>query len=264
MACSTSSSQVLHLDLSFSLRDQPNNDSRNPNRSEISELQKAFPTIRSVAFVYPYLQIIVLPLQPWPLYAADLPLRFFTDHNDLPHEIGGVARDFMKSTIENELLEYETPGPDTIMEIFELVNGKGAGVERIEWNGLCLRALGRGEGPAQGWISILPRGIDGFLISYFWNVPFEAQDSAEKPFSAGRGRGKQLFGDCPIQLLGNGNAVCFDGCYGGFIWNDKREILGRFSFQEKDGQKLVFAPMIKKSIEQDYFLNSVVAGLSRL
>ncbi|CZT07294.1 hypothetical protein WAI453_012990 [Rhynchosporium graminicola] len=63
---------------------------------------------------------------------------------------------------------------------------------------------------------------------------------------------------------GNGNAVCFDGCYGGFIWNDKREILGRFSFQEKDGQKLVFAPMIKKSIEQDYCLNSVVARLSRL
>jgi hypothetical protein len=44
--------------------------------------------------------------------------------------------------VKGEIKYYETPNEATILEIFELVNEKGAGVDRIRWDGCTFHAFG--------------------------------------------------------------------------------------------------------------------------
>jgi hypothetical protein len=62
--------------------------------------------------------------------------------------------------VKGEIKHYETPNEETIMEIFELVNERGADVDRIRWNGRMFRAFGNQE-PGQGWQNRLPSRING-------------------------------------------------------------------------------------------------------
>ncbi|KAL5327968.1 hypothetical protein ACEPPN_005674 [Leptodophora sp. 'Broadleaf-Isolate-01'] len=162
--------RIVRLELTFSLRQ--NGRPRGPTEEELPELRQHFPTLQSVSFQHPYLVLVVaaLPTQPWPVLVADVPLWLTSDPNDVPIGIGQMSRASLRFTIEGELIEYETPSEKTMLEIFELVNEKGAAVDRIQWDGLTLLALSRSE-PSPGWKNILPSRINSFLISYSWNEP---------------------------------------------------------------------------------------------
>jgi len=47
------------------------------------------------------------------------------------------------------------------------VNGKGAGVDSIRFNGMRFLALGENE-PAAGWRNVLPTRINGYKMGYIW------------------------------------------------------------------------------------------------
>ncbi|KAL2067555.1 hypothetical protein VTL71DRAFT_1980 [Oculimacula yallundae] len=173
--------QVVRLQVTSSLRTQ-NGEPQGPSWRELPELQQHFPTLRAVMYQHPFLKLIVeaLPPKPWPILVADVPLWRTTEDDDLPHGIGQVARAKMQFKTEGELVAYENPSQETIMEVFKLVNEKGAAMYRIEWNRLHLRALGRGPQPGPGWKDVLPGRIKGFLIIYIWNAPSAIEEHSRK------------------------------------------------------------------------------------
>ncbi|RFU28306.1 hypothetical protein B7463_g8044, partial [Scytalidium lignicola] len=159
--------KVIRLTLPFSLRN--NGIPRGPTEAELPELQKHFPTLRNVSYQHPFLVLRVekLPEQPWPTILADLPLWLTTTSNEPPLEIGQLARASQRFTVKGDIQHYKTPNEATVLEIIELVNKRGAGVDRIRWDGCMFRAFGDQE-PIQGWQNRLPARINGFSICYFW------------------------------------------------------------------------------------------------
>jgi hypothetical protein len=160
--------KVVRLTLPFSLRN--NGIPRDPTEEELPELQKLFPTLRSVSYQHPFLVLVVekLPEQPWPTILADLPLWLTTTPNGKPPlDLGKFARASQKFNVRGEIKYYETPNEATILEIFQLLNERGAGVDRIRWDGCMFRAFGNQE-PGQGWQNRLPSRINGLSISYIW------------------------------------------------------------------------------------------------
>jgi hypothetical protein len=161
--------KVVRLTLPFSLRN--NGIPRGPTEEELPELQRLFPTLKIVSYQHPFLVLIVdkLPEQPWPTILADLPLWLTTTRNGKPPlDLGKFARAHQRFDVRGEIKHYETPNEATIMEIFKLVNERGAGVDRIHWDGCMFYAFGNQE-PEQGWQNRLPSRINGLSISYIWN-----------------------------------------------------------------------------------------------
>jgi hypothetical protein len=160
--------RVVRLVLPFSLLE--NGIPRFPTEEEIIEIRKLFPTLRKLGHSHPFLVLTVekLPERPWPTFLADMPL-WLTDSvaGEPPHDLGLAARAHQKFNVKGEIKYYETPNEATVLEIFELVNEKGAGVDRIQWNGCGFRAFGNQE-PGQGWQNRLPCRINNFLITYTW------------------------------------------------------------------------------------------------
>jgi len=157
--------------LPFSLRNS-NGGGRNVAKGEFSAIKTVFPTALSTIYVYPYLVVRVqeLPPQPWPTFIGDIPL-WLTDKAE-----GGIPLDFGESprlhsslefTVKGEIRDYHVPAPDTIWEVYNLVNGKGAGVDSIRFNGMRFLALGENE-PAAGWRNVLPTRINGYKMGYIW------------------------------------------------------------------------------------------------
>jgi hypothetical protein len=81
-------------------------------------------------------------------------------------------------------------------------------------------------------------------------LSFEASDEAPQESKA----------HCEIALFsywGNGSDIFFEGCCGGVIWDENFDVLGQFRFQEKEGQKLAYAPSFKVLIDQGYQLSTI-------
>jgi hypothetical protein len=159
--------KVVRLILPFSLRN--NGVPRGPTEEELPEFQKLFPTLRNIGYQHPFLVLRVekLPEKPWPTFLADLPLWLTTSADEPPLELGKSARASQKFNVKGEIEYYKTPKEATIFEIFDLVNEKGAEIDRIQWDGCFFRAFGSQE-PEQGWQNRLPSRINGFSISYIW------------------------------------------------------------------------------------------------
>jgi hypothetical protein len=159
--------KVIRLTLPFSLRE--NGVPRGPTEAELPEFQKLFPTLRTIGYSHPFLVVCVgkLPEKPWPTFVADLPVWLTTSTDDPPLELGKFARANQTFNVKGEIEYYKTPKEATIFEIFDLVNGKGAGINRIQFDGCIFRAFGSQE-PGQGWENRLPSRINGFSISYIW------------------------------------------------------------------------------------------------
>jgi hypothetical protein len=161
--------KVVRLTLPFSLRN--NGIPRGPTEEEIPELQKLFPTLRTVGYQHPFLVLGVekLPEQPWPTILADLPLWLSATPTRYPYlDIGKTARASQRFDVGGEIKHYKAIDEATILEIFRLVNERGAGVNRIRWDGCFFHALGDRE-PGEGWQNRLPSRINGLSISYTWN-----------------------------------------------------------------------------------------------
>jgi hypothetical protein len=159
--------KVIRLVLSFSLKD---NGPRTPTEEELPELMRHFPTLRSVGYEHPFLVVIVedLPNQPWPTIVADLPLWLTTPAKGRPPvDCGLRARAAQKFHVKGEIKYYETPNEATVWEILVLVNERGAGVDRIRWDGCTFHAFGN-QPPGEGWQDRLPSRVNGFSISYTW------------------------------------------------------------------------------------------------
>ena len=162
--------KVVRLTLPFSLRNS--GIPRLPTEDELPELQRLFPTLKSVGLQQPFLVITVekLPEQPWPTVIADLPLWLAASPYDHPPpDFGNFARASQKFNVRGVIKYDQTPKETTILEIFELVNERGAGVDRICWNGYTFHAFGNQE-PAEGWRNRLPRLINDYAISYTWTT----------------------------------------------------------------------------------------------
>ena len=162
--------KIVRLVLSFSLLE--NGIPRGPNQKELSELRFHFPTMRSASYSHPFLTIRVetLPVQPWPTFVADLPLWLTASSDDEPpHEIGKMARAVQKFDVDGEIKFLETPSVATVTKIFKLINTKGAGINRIRWDGAMFRCFGTKE-PEHGWQDRLPNRINGFAVSFFWTI----------------------------------------------------------------------------------------------
>ncbi|RDL34702.1 Uncharacterized protein BP5553_07830 [Venustampulla echinocandica] len=160
--------KVVQHSLSFSLLE--NGIPRDPREEELPELQRLFPTLRNVSFQHPFLVLLVekLPEHPWPTILAGLPLWLATTAEGRPPvNIGSVARSNQRFNVNGKIEYYKTPNEATILEIFELVNEKGAGVNRITWDGCGFHAFGN-QAPGQGWQNRLPSRINNFFISYTW------------------------------------------------------------------------------------------------
>jgi hypothetical protein len=159
--------KVVRLTLSFSLLN--NGIPRGPNEEELPELQKHFPTLRTVSYQHPFLLLRVerLPEQPWQTFVADLPLWLTTPSHHGPFKIGKVARHSQRFNVKGDIQFFETPNEATVLEIFQLLNRKGAGVDRIRWDGAMIRAFGSQE-PEQGWQNYLPSRINDIAVSYYW------------------------------------------------------------------------------------------------
>jgi hypothetical protein len=84
---------------------------------------------------------------------------------------GTIARVFNKFTIQGKISSYQNLDKTTVLEIFQMINEKGASVgarvEHIQWDGLQLFGLGEKD-PSNGWQNLLPRTINEFGISYIW------------------------------------------------------------------------------------------------
>ena len=159
--------RVVRLALSFSLLS--NGVPRLPTEAEIEEVRTHFPTMTSLSWAYPLLVISVqeLPARPWPTILADLPLWIKKTGEQSPATMGKFSRSHNKFTIKGEITAYHTPNETTIFEVYQLLNEKGAGIDRIRWDGLVFRAYGNQE-PEQGWQNSLPRSINSFAVLYFW------------------------------------------------------------------------------------------------
>jgi hypothetical protein len=159
--------KVVRLTLPFSLCNDGH--PRSPTEEELPEFQKLFPTLRAVSYQHPFLLLHVekLPEQPWPIIIADLPLWLTTTSHEPLHEIGQMARASQQFNVKGDIQFCKTPNEATVLEIFELVNKRGASADRIRWDGAMFRVYGSQE-PGQSWQNRLPARINGFAVSYFW------------------------------------------------------------------------------------------------
>lgn len=159
--------KVIRLTLSFSLLN--NGIPRGPNEDELPELEKHFPTLRTVSYQYPFLLLGVehLPEQPWPTFVADLPLWLTVASDFGPFRISKVARHSQTFNVKGDIQLYETPNEATVLEIFQLLNRQGADVDRIQWDGIVIRAFGSQE-PEQGWKNYLLSRINDIAVAYHW------------------------------------------------------------------------------------------------
>jgi hypothetical protein len=155
---------------------------RGPTEEELPELQRLFPTLRNVSYEHPLLILVVedLPKKPWPMVFANLPLWLTTTENSRPPiDIGLMARAAQRFNVKSDIKYYETPNEGTVLEIFKLVNEKGAGVDRIRWIGCGFHAFGNHQ-PGEGWQNCLPSRINGFAISYTWTKSTMTEDASQK------------------------------------------------------------------------------------
>jgi len=161
--------RVVRLTLSFSLL--TNGIPRNPTEAEVRELQSHFKTLRSVGFQHPFLVLVVdiLPPQPWPVIIADVPLWITSSANEPPFDMGQLARASQKFTVLGEIRQYHTPNDTTVIEVFKLLNTKGAGIHRIQWDGAGFHAFGS-QDPGEGWQDRLPSRVNNICISYTWTA----------------------------------------------------------------------------------------------
>jgi hypothetical protein len=81
--------------------------------------------------------------------------------------LGKFARVSQRINVKDEIKYFETPNEATILEIFKLINERGAGVDRIRWDGCMFRPFGNQE-PGQDSQNRLPSRINGHSISYIW------------------------------------------------------------------------------------------------
>jgi hypothetical protein len=159
---------IVNLTLSFSLFD--NGEGRDLNNSiEFDEVCKVFPTCFSVSYDGSYVVVGVkeLPPRPWPTFLANLPLWLTTTPNDLGFENGKWARG-PSITVKGDIKRYVTPDDATVLEILNLVNEMGAGVDRIRWDGDGFVLYGTSE-PAEGWNLRLPGRVNDWCrLGYMW------------------------------------------------------------------------------------------------
>jgi hypothetical protein len=159
--------KVVSLTLPFSFLE--NGVPRGPTELEFWELRKHFPTLRTASYGHPFLVLRVdnMPDKPWPTFVADLPLWLTTSVHEPPLDMGKFARAYQEFNVKGNIERYQTPNETTIFEIFDLVNERGAGIDRITWDGCMFHAFGSKE-PGHGWQNRLPSRINDFAISFTW------------------------------------------------------------------------------------------------
>jgi hypothetical protein len=152
----------------FSLR--PDGIPREPTSAEVVEITKMFPTCKDVYYQHPLLVVVVqeLPKKPWPVFLADLPLAITTTY--IPHSWGTMAFPSVEQrvTVQGTVARFKTPSEKTILEIYQLLNQKGACIHQIQWDGCIFFAIGNQE-PGEGWKYRVPASINGFLVTYIWS-----------------------------------------------------------------------------------------------
>ncbi len=103
---------------------------------------------------------------------------------------GIISRSFNICEIQDNIEHYRNLETATIAEIFQLINGKGAGfgarIEHIRWNGLQFFALGETT-PKDGWKNALPRTINNFGFSYIWGKQATEEHARRMKFPTSNG-----------------------------------------------------------------------------
>ena len=150
-----------------------------PSAEQTTIILDLFPTSYRMTLRPPFLIIYCtkLPPKPWPVSVAGLPL-FLTDKEDvLPMDWGLPGRG-PKATINSSISRWTTPDLKAFEEIFELLDGLGARIDRLQWIGTGFLALAAKE-PFEDWSSRLPWLINGIVISYiFGEVDVRGESSS--------------------------------------------------------------------------------------
>ncbi|KAE9370180.1 hypothetical protein N431DRAFT_484470 [Stipitochalara longipes BDJ] len=161
--------------------------------AKLVRLQLSFSLRQDGIYDHPFLVVGVkdLPAEPWPTFIADVPLWLTTTPSKVPFIRGVISRSFNICKIEGNILKYQNPDTNTIAEIFQLINGKGASVsakiEHIRWNGLQFFALGE-TAPGIGWQNVLPRTINDFGVSYVWGTQATEEHARRMKFPTSDGQ----------------------------------------------------------------------------
>jgi hypothetical protein len=97
-----------HVKLDFELF--RSGEQRTPSTEQFRAIMSLFPTCISVTFSPPFLIVVCtkLPIKPWPVTVAGLPLYLTADHDASPINLGKNSRG-PKISIDTTLLRWQTP-----------------------------------------------------------------------------------------------------------------------------------------------------------
>ena len=112
-----------------------------------------------------------LPPKPWPLTVAGLPLWLTTEPEGQPLR-SGQAAGAVPIKLNADIVLWETPGLETLKEIFGKYDKMGINISRIRWLGMRFVAIIRGK-PPQGWRSHYPFKINTILVTYLFDTSEE-------------------------------------------------------------------------------------------
>jgi hypothetical protein len=161
--------QIIHITMPFSLRQ--NGIPCNPSQEQAIAIAEKFPTCKEISYQHPFLVVVVreLPPKPWPVFLAGLPLAITT--TEIPLGLGGMPRHFpaelQSVTVPGIIERYKTPSENTMLQVYHLLNERGAGIDEIQWDGCWLYAVGS-QKPQEGWEERLPARVNDLPVTYIW------------------------------------------------------------------------------------------------
>ena len=166
--------ETRHVKLGFELfRDGEQN---TPSTEQSRQILSLFPTSFKLSFSPPFLIIACtkLPVKPWPVTVAGMPLYMTTDADDTPIDLGrsGLGP---RASIEATVTKWHTPELKTFQMLFKLFDSLGAKIHRLQWIGWGFIALGLSE-PYPDWKKRLPFTVNMLRVGYI----FGEQTAGEK------------------------------------------------------------------------------------
>ena len=157
-----------------------------PSPEQYRQILPLFPTSFKLSFSPPYMIIACtkLPVKPWPVTVAGMPLYLTTDADDAPLDLGRSCTG-PKVTIEANVAIWQTPDLETFQKLFKLFDSLGAKFHRIQWVGWQFLALGLRE-PYPDWKQRLPFTVNNVRIGYIFGEQTMQEKALRRKVPAGR------------------------------------------------------------------------------